>query len=146
MHLSQHWALGTAELEVKLHLELHVHGDERWPMEVTSNTYFRGARLRACSTGAGRGKGEGGGNYPHIFPTIGRCARQPPYPNSCWVTPPPPPPPPPSTPGLFISPVDWDVVFIWETDQPWIFYWSPRQQSTRKSSTYLTKTKVVRSA
>ena len=23
-------------------MELHVHGDERWPMEVTSNTYFRG--------------------------------------------------------------------------------------------------------
>ena len=24
---------------------LHVHGDERWPMEVTSNTYFRGVHF-----------------------------------------------------------------------------------------------------
>ena len=144
MHLSQHWALGTAELEVKLHLELHVHGDERWPMEVTSNTYFRGARLRACSTGAGRGKGEGGRELPPYISYYRALRPSTPVPKFLLSN--TPPPPPPSTPGLFISPVDWDVVFIWETDQPWIFYWSPRQQSTRKSSTYLTKTKVVRSA
>ena len=28
-------------LEVKFYLDFHVHGDERWPMEVTSSTYFR---------------------------------------------------------------------------------------------------------
>ena len=35
-------------LELKFYFtELHVHGDERWPMEVTSNTYFRGVTKEA---------------------------------------------------------------------------------------------------
>ena len=48
MHLSQH-KLCTRKMELalevkfsRLSLSLHVHGDERRPMEVTSNTYFRG--------------------------------------------------------------------------------------------------------
>ena len=67
MHLSQ-LKLCTRKmelaLEVKFHLdfhwvtelELHVQGDERWPMEVTSNTYFRGITkspfwILNCSSG-----------------------------------------------------------------------------------------------
>ena len=48
MHLSQQ-KLCTRKMEVALEVkvistftEIHVHGDERWPTEVTLNTYFRG--------------------------------------------------------------------------------------------------------
>ena len=27
---------------ISMFTELHVHGDKRWPMEVTPKTYFRG--------------------------------------------------------------------------------------------------------
>ena len=54
MHLVQHW-LCTRKIELALQVkfistfsELHVHGDERWPTEVTSNAYFRGVTLRSA--------------------------------------------------------------------------------------------------
>ena len=42
-------------LEVKFYLDFHVHSDERWPTEVTSNTYFRGVRLVCFAGLAGDG-------------------------------------------------------------------------------------------
>ena len=52
MHLSQ-YKICTRKMELVLEVKfistftLHVHGDERWPTEVTSNTYFRGVALWA---------------------------------------------------------------------------------------------------
>ena len=41
------WSLHSRWNLSRLSLSLHVHGDERWPIEVTSNTYFRGVEV--CS-------------------------------------------------------------------------------------------------
>ena len=47
MHLAQpsceqgNWSLHSRWNLSRLSLSLHVHGDKRWPTEVTSNTYFR---------------------------------------------------------------------------------------------------------
>ena len=54
MHLSQH-KLCTRKTElscarwnfISTFTELHAHSDERWPTEVTSNTYFRGVQFNA---------------------------------------------------------------------------------------------------
>ena len=35
------WCLHASWNFTSTFTELHVHGDERWPMEVTTNTYFR---------------------------------------------------------------------------------------------------------
>ena len=37
------WSLHSRWNFISTFAKLHVHGDERWPTEVTSNTYFRGA-------------------------------------------------------------------------------------------------------
>ena len=39
------WACTRGEIVPRLLLTRTVHGDERWPKEVTSNTYFRGVVL-----------------------------------------------------------------------------------------------------
>ena len=56
MHLSQH-KLYTGKMELALKVkfiststELHANGDERWPMEVTSNSYFRGVVRRTVGS------------------------------------------------------------------------------------------------
>ena len=52
MHLSQHkccalgqWSLHSRWNFISTFTELHVRGDQRWPTEVTSNTYFRDVKL-----------------------------------------------------------------------------------------------------
>ena len=39
------WSLHSRWNFISTFTDLHVHGDERWPTEVTSNTYFRGVFL-----------------------------------------------------------------------------------------------------
>ena len=42
------WSLHSRWNFISTFAELHVHGDERWPTEVTSSTYFRGFSM--CAT------------------------------------------------------------------------------------------------
>ena len=57
MHFSQHklctigkWSLHSRWNFITTFTKLHVHGDERWPTEVTSDTCFRGALKDARKT------------------------------------------------------------------------------------------------
>ena len=80
MHWSQHklcnrkWSFHSRWNFISTFTELHVHGDERWPLEVTSNTYFRGVchcsvRLTKATTKRAA-KSEWNRTHPRVLPLV----------------------------------------------------------------------------